>query len=84
MSQRISVYPKEGIKVRTEDGKRHIKPEGERVADTAYIRKRLREGDLLKGETLTVDPEPEAEPKPEALPEHKSTKAGKSKSSDSA
>lgn len=42
----MRVKPADGIKVRTEDGRRHIKADGEAVELTPYIRRRLAAGDL--------------------------------------
>jgi|MDSZ01.3.fsa_nt_gb hypothetical protein len=50
MSPKIHVVPRKGLKVRTENGARHIKPEGESVVLTSYYRRRLKDGDLVKGQ----------------------------------
>ncbi|MFP3943813.1 MAG: DUF2635 domain-containing protein [Alphaproteobacteria bacterium] len=48
MMDRIRVMPREGVKVRTEDGSRFIKEKGEPVPLTTYYRRRLRDGDLIE------------------------------------
>lgn len=57
---RIFVMPAPGRKVRTEDGRRHIKEAGEAVNRTRYIRRRLDAGDLLEAEQPDPEPSPEA------------------------
>lgn len=47
MTQKIEVRPAEGVKVRTEDGRRHIDPKGEAVPATTYYRRRITAGDLI-------------------------------------
>ena len=52
MSDRLFVRPaRPGLRVRREDASGHIPAEGERVALTTYIRRRLRDGDLVRVET---------------------------------
>ena len=43
----IYVKPRAGMLVRLEDATRHVIAEGEELAHTAYIRRRLRDGDLV-------------------------------------
>lgn len=42
------VKPADGLKVRTEDGRRHFKADGETVELTTYVRRRLAAGDLVE------------------------------------
>lgn len=46
---KVTVKPREGVKVRTEDGSRFIKETGEPVPLTTYYRRRLTDGDLIEG-----------------------------------
>ena len=47
MMMEIFVRPEKGLRVRLEDGSRHIRPAGELVAFTTYIRRRLAAGDVI-------------------------------------
>ncbi|MEQ8605183.1 MAG: DUF2635 domain-containing protein [Marivibrio sp.] len=40
--------PREGVKVRSEDGSRWIDPNGEALPLTRYYRLRVKDGDLVK------------------------------------
>ncbi|MEQ8585153.1 MAG: DUF2635 domain-containing protein [Thalassobaculaceae bacterium] len=44
----MRVKPADGLKVRTEDGRRHIKVGGETVQASPYIRRRIAAGDLVR------------------------------------
>lgn len=44
----MRVRPADGLKVRTEDGRRHVKEDGEVVELTTYYRRRLYGGDLVE------------------------------------
>jgi len=69
---KVSVRPAPGIKVRTEDGRRHIAEKGEAVAATNYIARRLRAGDLvLTDDESAAAPaaRPSAETEPDAQQE---------------
>ncbi|MBO6771758.1 DUF2635 domain-containing protein [Thalassospira sp.] len=47
MTNKVNVVPgKDGLKVRTENGARHIRPKGESVSLTSYYRRRIAAGDL--------------------------------------
>ena len=72
MNEKVKVYPKPGLKVRTEDGQRHIADEGETVLQTRYIRRRLKAGDL---QLVAQDAEPSGTTS-------KAPKAAKPKSAD--
>ena len=45
----IFVKPKAGLLVRLADASRHVFAEGEEVLNSSYIRRRLRDGDLVEG-----------------------------------
>jgi translation initiation factor IF-1 len=53
MDNKLHVKPAEGRQVRREDGT-VIPAEGDRVPNTTYYRRRLREGDLVKVESKTA------------------------------
>ena len=44
----IFAKPRAGMLVRLEDCSRHVNPDGEELRNTAYLRRRLRDGDLVK------------------------------------
>ncbi len=52
----IPVKPADGLKVRTEDGLRHIRPGGERVPPTTYYRRRIADGDLIVLSEAAIQP----------------------------
>ena len=48
--QKINVKPRAGILVRHEDTGKPVKEAGEAVPNTAYYRRRIKDGDLIKVE----------------------------------
>lgn len=53
MTNKVNVVPgKDGLKVRTENGARHIRPKGESVSLTSYYRRRIAAGDLKQVKDL--------------------------------
>lgn len=52
MITKVNVLPATGLKVRTENGARHIRDGGESVTLSSYYRRRIAAGDLVKVKTL--------------------------------
>jgi len=52
MSNKIFIKPGEGRRVRRESDGRLISEEGESVENTSYIKRRLRDGDLVVSKPL--------------------------------
>lgn len=44
----VTVIPADGLRVRTDDGRRHIREEGESVPQSTYYRRRIKAGDLIE------------------------------------
>lgn len=58
--KKITVKPAEGRRVRIENGRRHIREEGEAVVPSTYYRRRLADGDLVEVDAVAADTEPAA------------------------
>lgn len=60
---KILLKPREGVKVRAEDGSRFIDPKGEKLAMTRYYRARVEDGDLVDVEARKAATKAEKAPK---------------------